>query len=445
MQDQQVRRLLGCAGLWTAIVLAGCGRGNAGGATTQAAGPKPVAVTVMTAKSQDLERSVRVVGSLAAVERPVISNRVTGTVSKVFADVGDKVKPGAVLVEIGKERFALSVRAAEGALQETLAKLGLKDVPGQDFAINQTAPVKRAQSELDNATQKITRAKGLYEQKVMKEFEFLDIESAFKVAESNLQVSRDEARSLLAKARQDKATMELRQKDLTDAVVTVPDGSTPDGVQIASYSVTMRTVSSGEYLREGTNLFTLVADGMLKLQARVPERYLASIAKDAKVTFKVEAYPKQNFEGTVRAIDPSVDPASRTFLVEALVNNDKYGGVLRPGSFVQGQVLMSLDDARDKNRVMVPLESITSFVGVNKVYVIVPGKGGEPAKVKAVDVTTGQQEGNWLELEKAGGNGIHVGDQVVISGMTKLVDGSKVEIQSVTTSAAATSTSTNPR
>jgi RND family efflux transporter MFP subunit len=194
--------------------------------------------------------------------------------------------------------------------------------------------------------------------------------------------------------------------------------------------VSERKVSPGEYVREGTPLFTLLADDVLKLQAHVPERFLADVKPGAVVTFKVEAYPGEEFSGKVSTIDPMVDPASRTFMIEALVDNAKYDHRLRPGSFVPGEVLTK----KEPGRVMVPLDAVTSFVGVTKIYKL--DGAATPPKVKAIEITTGQQEAikddagkvtQWVEIASAKGD-VTAQDKVVVSGMTKLVDGSVVTI-----------------
>jgi len=114
--------------------------------------------------------------------------------------------------------------------------------------------------------------------------------------------------------------------------------------------------------------------------------------------------------------------------VEAQVNNAQYGGRLRPGSFVPGEVLTK----KEAGRVMVPLDALTSFVGVTKLFKLDPK--ANPPKVKSVDVTQGQQEAltdasgkvtQWVEIVMGD---VAADDQVVISGMTKLVDGSAVKI-----------------
>jgi RND family efflux transporter MFP subunit len=348
---------------------------------------------------------------------------VTGIVSKVYVDRGQWVKPSEKLLEIEPDRFDMAEKEAEAMLEQTLARLGIKEVPPQDFDVNQTAPVKKAQSEYDNAKSKMDRATPIHQSHTMNDFEYFDIVSSFKTAESGLEASRDDARALLAQARANRSLIDMRKKDFRDAVILAPDGTSPDGTKIESYAVTDRNVSVGEYLKEGTNLFTLMADSLLKLQARVPERYMEDVKKGATVTFHVEAYPDELFEGKVSTIDPAVDLASRTFLIEAIVDNVKYGHRLRPGSFVPGWVLTK----KEASRVMVPLESVTSFVGVTKVYKL--DDGGK--RVRAVVVTTGQQEqvteggrvAQWVEIAQGD---ITANDTVAVSGLTKLIDGCPV-------------------
>jgi RND family efflux transporter MFP subunit len=408
------------------LIVAGCGKGAAVAGAVQPTVAPVIPVRVAVTEERDLQRAVRVVGSLAGLESTTLSNRVTGTVDKILVDVGDRVKPGDKLLQIIPLRFEKWLEEGNATLAETLARLGLKEVPDESFDVNQTALVKKAMSELENAKSKLDRQAPLYKQGVVKEFEYFDTESAYKVAQSALESTRDEARALIAQARQQRADNDIRARDLYEATIRAPDGLTPGGMKIDNYAVTVRKASVGEYLKEGTTLFMLVADSTLKLQARVPERYQGMVAAGEAVKFKVEAYAGEEFEGTVSRIDPSVDEANRTFMIEALVENSKrYGNRLRPGSFVQGQILTKVE----KGALMVPLEAVTSFVGVTKAFVVEGEKGNQI--VHAIEVTTGQQEGGWIEVARAAGDKreLKTGDRVVTDGVTKLVDGGKVEVQ----------------
>jgi len=415
--------LCAAATLLAVGLLSGCGKGNEAAATAPATqrAVRKVPVTVEPAKVMDLQRSVNIVGTLMPLEKVNISNRVVGNAEKVHVDLSDRIKPGQKLLEIDARRFELAVQQAENQLAEALARLGFAELPDESTTkLDDTAPVRKARSEHDLAVSKLERSRPLYEQRVMKEFEYFDVQSAEKVAAAGVQAARDEARALVAQVRQYKTLIELRKKDLKDAIITAPDGATPDGTPIKSYVVTKRHVSVGEFLREGTALFELMADETLKLQARVPERFLSQVSLNKPVTFRVESFPGKTFEGVVKQIDPSVDIQSRTFLLEAYVNNEQYAGALRPGSFVQGQVQTIVE----KDRVMVPVDAVTSFVGVTKVYVV-GEKNGEPA-AKAIDVETGVQQGKWVELTRGT---VKAGDRVIVTGVYKLVDGTPIEIK----------------
>jgi len=400
--------------------LVGCSKEPAAATSQPAPAVEKVAVTVVPARVQPLQRKVHVVGTLVGLESAALSNKVPGMVTAVSVDLSSRVKPNAPLATIDTRRYVLALEQSRQTLQETLAKLGLKELPGAAFDVSATAPVRKALSELANAKQKLDRAEELHSKKLMSEYEYFDIVSSHRVAESNLENARDEARALLAQAQQYAAQTALRQKDLDDAVICAPDGQTPSGQTIDSYAVVQRSISVGEYLKEGSPAFQVVADHVLKLDARVPERYLSDVALKQDVAFTTAACKNEIFHGAIGVLDPSVEPASRTFLIEAYVDNA--AGRLRPGSFIEGDILIRQDPAVN----MVPLDAITSFVGVNKIYVV------DGDKVHQVQVQPGQQDGTWVEIDQS----VPAGQLVVTSGQSKLFDGAAIRITATTAPAA---------
>lgn len=73
-------------------------------------------------------------------------------------------------------------------------------------------------------------------------------------------------------------------------------------------------------MKEGTPLFRLVDDDPVRLRAQVPERYGPQIRVGQKVVVSVEGYADL-FEGTLTRIDAQIDPANRTFSIEAQIPN----------------------------------------------------------------------------------------------------------------------------
>ncbi|MBK9965239.1 MAG: efflux RND transporter periplasmic adaptor subunit [Holophagales bacterium] len=119
------------------------------------------------------------------------------------------------------------------------------------------------------------------------------------------------------------AGLDLAKQRLSDAVLGAP----VDGV------VLERRVDVGERLSEGTVTFVVVQTAPLRLRFRVPERFLGAAERGAKVHATGDPYPGETFDGTVSVVVPALDPASRTFAVEALFPNRD--GRLRTGLFAR--------------------------------------------------------------------------------------------------------------
>ncbi len=191
------------------------------------------------------------------------------------------------------------------------------------------------------------------------------------------------------------------------------------------YVVSQRSVTEGEYVRatpgSAATLFKLVIDRPLKLQATVPERHRAEARVGQDAEFEVEAYPGQKFRGKVSRVNPSVDRASRTFQFEVLVPNEDRR--LGAGSFVKGEVLTHVDPTART----VPEESLVSFAGVTKVFVVRDGRAHE-VQVRtgvALDVPGGGGPRGWVEVE----GDLRCGDAVVTSGQSQLAEGTPVRVR----------------
>jgi membrane fusion protein (multidrug efflux system) len=159
-------------------------------------------------------------------------------------------------------------------------------------------------------------------------------------------------------------------------------------------------------------MFRLIDDDPVKLRAPVPERYISEVKVGQKVDVNVEAYP-QAFHGEIARINPQIDPTNRTFQIEVVVANEKH--LLPPGAFARGLVQTRMDP----QVVFVPLESVVSFAGVNKVFTVKENKAVE------IVVELGVRRGNFIEIIK----GVSPSDTVVVSGTSKLASGVPVTVQ----------------
>jgi membrane fusion protein (multidrug efflux system) len=234
-----------------------------------------------------------------------------------------------------------------------------------------------------------------------------------------------EARALAAEARSRHSDLKLAEQRLADTTVRAPalsaSATRPATRPGGRFGVSARLVSVGEYVRESTPLFKLVADNPLKYRASVPEKFSRQVQPGQKVDLYVEGQ-SEPFVGTLARVNPQVDPATRTFQIEAIVPNDH--GQLRPGSFARGYIHTSVDPSVT----FAPAGSVISFAGVSKIFTVKEGKAVE-ARVK-----TGARRGEWVEIV----SGLKGEQQVVTEGAAKLANGVPVTVQTPATAEATT-------
>jgi len=179
-------------------------------------------------------------------------------------------------------------------------------------------------------------------------------------------------------------------------------------------SVARRLVSVGEYVRPGTPLFTLVVQDPLKLRGDVPERYSSELKVGQSVQVRVEAFPSEVFTGTLARISPAANPENRSVAIEARIDN--VARKLKAGFFGNAAVVTRSDD----RALMVPQEAIVSFAGVTKLFVVTNGR----AVARSIELGTRGNDG-LVEIVE----GVQAGEQVAVSGLSKIEDGAVVSIK----------------
>jgi RND family efflux transporter MFP subunit len=219
------------------------------------------------------------------------------------------------------------------------------------------------------------------------------------------------------------ATVQMRQAAIrtaqqqlkdTQVLVPIPTRPIPGTEHGVTYAITQRSVAEGTYVRPGSAVFSLVIDQTLKLRALVPTRYSADIRVGHQAEVYTVAYATP-FPGTVTRINPSVDPATRTFAVDIQVPNPK--GQLKPGSFAKTAILIRVDP----EAATVPLEAVVRFAGIIKIFLV------ENGLAKEVPVTLGIESTTWNEIATPA---LPRDAQVITSGQSTLADGTRVAVRS---------------
>ena len=177
--------------------------------------------------------------------------------------------------------------------------------------------------------------------------------------------------------------------------------------------ISQRLVGRGDYVKIGSPLYNMVNDTVLKFVFQVPEKYGSLVRKGLPVSFNVDNYPGQNFTGSVYLISPSVTMTARSFGVGALVTNLDFR--LKAGTFARGNLVLG----KGTPTPAVPLEAVVSFAGVTKVFVV------ESEIARSRTVVTGRVQDGLQEIL----SGVKPGEQAVVTGQTRLIDGMKVGVR----------------
>jgi multidrug efflux pump subunit AcrA (membrane-fusion protein) len=383
-----------------------------------------VAVTIESVSLRPVQRTIETVGTLHPFEQVLECAKVEGRVLKILHDVGDRVKPGDLLLEVDPTDFELSVRQAQRALEVEQAKLGLSEVPTNEFDVSQLPIVVEASVKATRAKERLERVRALVERSAMSKDELGNATSDFRSLTAEYQNQILMAKSGLATVQMKQEALAIVTQQLHDTRIVTPRPSKTDPKAIGdmTYAITSRSAAEGSFVRIGTEVFKLVIDRLLKLKVPVPDRYVSEVKMGQRVTVKTAAYDK-TFEGTVTRINPSVDLTTRTFEVEIQVANPD--GVLKSGSFAKAAIITRMDPETQT----VPLDAVVRFAGITKIFL----SDGDHAR--ELQVTPGITTSQWIEIADPK---LPLGAQVVTSGQSLLSDGLQIFVRQTSDTAART-------
>ena len=391
-------------GCWCAVIVfavgvcGACSRPE----TAQARGRDDAAgkrVKTEVVREEPVHRAVAVVGTLAAEDEVTVSSQAEGVVSRIAADLGDRVTAGQVLVELDREKLQYSLDQQKASLARALARYGAAE-PGRLPPIEQTPDVQKAAAELQQAKQAYERADELHKRQLIPKQQLDDAEAMLRAKQATYDSAIHNGRNLQADIDASNASMKLADRQLRDGIIRAPF----DGY------VQRRLVSLGELVKTQMPVMSVVRVDPLKVTAEIPERLAPWIKINQPVELHVDAYPDRTIEGTISRISPAVNTQTRAFPFEARVPNRD--ALLKPGTFAR----VHIETARIDQVITLPAEALQYRYGVNRVFVV------EGDRLAARELKIGERVGDRVEVV----SGIKPGDRVALTDVDKLVDGLKV-------------------
>ncbi|MBR4803570.1 MAG: efflux RND transporter periplasmic adaptor subunit [Bacteroidales bacterium] len=180
--------------------------------------------------------------------------------------------------------------------------------------------------------------------------------------------------------------------------------------------IAAKNYEDGE-LYSGAPILVLSQIGTLKAIINIPETYFPKVKKGMKVNVYSDIYPDEAFPATIEIVYPTIDPASHTFQAKLRIPNAKEK--IRPGMYVRTTLALGQTET-----IVVPYQAVLKLTGSNDRYVFVNDGG----KARRVAVTLGQRFDDRIEIIPENAEELKEGDELVVVGQARLVDGSRLEI-----------------
>jgi len=330
-------------------------------------GPKYVTSNVET---RDVYKTVSATGTLEPVNTVDVGTQVSGIIDRIYVDFNSVVKKGQLLAEMDRTTLLAETNSAKASLNS-------------------------AEVELEYQTKNYNRYTNLHNKGLVSDTDYEQAVYSYNKAVEALKVQ--------------KSTMSKVNRNLEYATITSPI----DGV------VLDRAVEEGQTVAAGFNtptLFTLAADlKEMQVIADVDEADIGYIEEGQRVTFTVDAFPDETFEGSVSQVRLNPQTTSNVVTYEVVVNAPNPDQTLKPGMTAN----ITIYTLSELNTLSVPMKALRfkpdvlpegykapSAKHTGTIWVL------EGSALKPYTVTTGINDGAYTAIS---GEGIKAGMTVVTS------------------------------
>ena len=345
----------------------------------------PTPVRTEKVKPASIERGVRYSAQIVPADQVAVSFKTSGYVLDLLQvrdnagrmrdlEEGDAVNAGAVLARVEERDYASKVARAQ-------------------------AGVAQAKAGEDKAQQDLNRAEALFK--------------ADALIKPDLDAARAAYQSAVAQSAAARADLDVAATALRDTTLKAP----------RSGVVLERKLDRGALASPGTVVFTIGAVDSLKAVFGVPDAVVHQLRPGMSLTASADAVVDRTFTGRVTTIAPAADRDTHLFSVEVTIPNRE--GVLRPGMIATIQLDDQNVDVPKTSSPAVPLAAIvkdSAKAGSYAVFVV----GGEASNLQARlrPVTPGPIAGDGIQIA----SGVKAGEQVIVSGASRLRDGERITV-----------------
>ena len=420
---------------------------------------------------------MEITGSIVTGDDVQVGAKNAGRLVSVYVKDGDTVKAGQVIAQqetsdwslrvrqqqalvdaaraqvqqalndarVGPSRSSAAVRASEARLKQAQAQLQkLRNGAREEERTQARWAVDAAKKSMETAKSALDRAQRLFEQGAISRSDLERAENAYTSAlagynkaledqsivqnltrPEDIDAAEQQVQAAVQQLEADKANQKLDvqyQERISGARANLR--SAEEGLALARQSVEDAAIRSpfsgrvagkpiqvGTYVGPGTPIVRIVGSGGVYFEGQVPEGRIGDVSPGKQVAVTIDALGK-TWSGSVSAVNPLGADVGRLFNVRIQIDGDTSG--IKPGMFARGMVTLR----RVEGATVVPSVAILRSGGDSWVMVARDGKA------QRVKVTPGLVNKNLTQVD-----GVQAGQQVIVEGQSKVVDGSAIQIE----------------
>ncbi|KDR96133.1 RND family efflux transporter, MFP subunit [Peptoclostridium litorale DSM 5388] len=352
---------------------------------------KPVKTQVAALEKESEKMSMS--GNIKPSKTVKVAFKVAGVIESMSISEGDIVQKGQPVASLDSHEYMLGAMAA-GSQYESLRLKASSEIPSM---------VNQAKSQMDLMEKRYERVKRLYEKDAIPRDKFDEVEAALVVIENKYQQALDAQDIFDSQLEQARAMSELAQSKLQDTTVYSPI----DGTVIKKIS------EAGETTGSGYPVVVLGDINEVDVEIGVADSQLENFSMGQRVDVHVYGIEK-DYKGKVFEISKIADANTRTFPVKIRLENLNLE--MKPGMIAKVEAEFGSVDS-----IFIPMEAVIK--GADKPYVFV--LDSEKSTVQKRIVEVGKVFDSRIQII----SGIDEGEEVIVEGQYKLVEGDKVSLE----------------
>jgi RND family efflux transporter MFP subunit len=383
-------------------------------------------VTVITPRLSEATSELVLPATTQAIQETIIAARTSGYVRRWLAGMGQRVKQGQLLAELDVPETDQEVREARqqtSEAEQTVAQARAELAQVQAGLEQGEATLKQAQTNLALARVNLERSKTLVAQGVLSRQDLDDKQAVFDARQADVEAAQANVRVRQAAVKAQQSALEAKQSGHSARQanqqrlaerqsferVTAPY----DGIITARNIEVGTLINSSGGTATSNGLYRLARLDTIRVFINAPQTYLAVMRPGLDVEVEVKELPQQKFRGKVVGTSHSIDPTSRTLMVEVRVPNP--GWQLLSGMYVNVKFALPLV----QRALLIPVSALSANADGTQVLTV-----RQDQTVHAQKVVVGRDLGKEVEITA----GLSETDAVITNPTAALHEGAHVQV-----------------